>query len=148
VSLLLAVWLALQGPFAGMETPDRAQTPGAVRPMTQEAICATAWGRDARKVTLAMRRTVFARQGIAWANRQAYEVDHLIPRSLGGADALENLWAQPGPGWVRGTAAYYKDRLEVRLERLVCAGRVNLDDARVAMVNDWRQAYLRFVPQQ
>lgn len=111
---------------------DPVLTPGVVRPLTRTAICTTRWGLDRRHVTVTMRRAVFAAYGIPWANRGQYELDHLVPRSLGGADDVRNLWPQPWP------AAKAKDRVEVRLQRAVCAGTVTLHDAQQQMIQ-WGQ---------
>jgi hypothetical protein len=126
--------------------PDPSQTPGLARYLSREQVCAIAWGRDQRHVTLAMKRAVFRRQGIPWSTRGEYEVDHLIPRSQGGADDLRNLWAQPGPGRKKGTPAQLKDRLEVLMDRLVCAPEpiVTLQQAQEMFRRDWRVGYRQY----
>jgi len=106
-------------------------TPGVVRPLTVQQICHTKWGRDRRFVTVAMKKRVFAAYGIPWATRGLYEVDHLEPRSLGGADVEANLWPQL---WAD---AHKKDRIEVRLWRAVCGGTITLKDAQQDM-RAWR----------
>ncbi len=108
-----------------------ALTPGVVRPLSLARICGTKWGHDRRFVTRAMRKQVFAAYGIPWAQHPRYEVDHLEPRSLGGADDVANLWPQRWP------EAHAKDREEVRLHRAVCAGTVPLADAQ-AQMRAWR----------
>lgn len=131
IGLLLALTLAV---------PNPTHTPGVVRPMTQAEVCAVRWGTDARKVTPAMKRRVFAWYSIPQARRKDYEVDHLIPRSAGGADDVANLWPQP---WVPD--ARLKDRLETRLHRLVCrTGELPLHEAQ-AVMRDWQAAYERFI---
>ena len=63
---------------------------------------------------------------------QDYELDHLVPLSLGGhPTSANNLWLQP---W--GEAAM-KDREEARLHREVCAGRMTLEQAQREMVATW-----------
>lgn len=115
--------------------PDPVLTPGVVRPLTTEQVCATRWGKDRRHVTQANKREVFRRYGVPWEKRALYEVDHLIPRSEGGADVLENLWTQP---WDGPRGAHAKDRVEKRLHRAVCAGTVTLEDAQ-AQMRAWGQ---------
>jgi len=69
------------------------------------------------------------------------EIDHLISRELGGADATSNMWPECYAGrW----NASMKDRLENRLHKEVCAGRLALEDARQMIVSDWRKAWTRF----
>lgn len=125
MSLLLVLLLA--------QAPDPMLTPGVVRPLTTVAVCSTTWGLDRRFVTVRMKRHVFAAYGIAWADRAGYEVDHLVPRELAGADDLLNLWPQ---SWTGHLNAHVKDQEENRLHRAVCAGAVTLAAAQRAMI-DW-----------
>ncbi len=141
-----AIIAASARPFA-RDVPDLFKTPGSTRPISFVAICATKWGRDARHVTAAMRHAVFASYGLSGRDDPACgaegcEVDHLIPRELGGADEVQNLWPQPiaGSPW----NARLKDRLENRLRRDVCSGKIGLREARLALVGDWRVAYLKY----
>lgn len=122
MTLLLLLLLAL---------PDLTLTPGAVRPLTTAEVCAVKWGLDRRHVTPRMRAHVFAAYGIPAADRRRYEIDHLVPRELAGADAILNLWAQPVTG---PQNAHVKDLEENRLHRAVCAGTVTLADAQRAMI--------------
>lgn len=75
--------------------------------------------------------------------RRRFELDHLVPLSLGGANRASNLW--PEPRDVRPWGAEAKDRLEDRLHVLVCRGRISLPDAQRAIRTDWIAAYRRFV---
>jgi 5-methylcytosine-specific restriction endonuclease McrA len=63
-------------------------------------------------------------------------VDHLIPRDLGGADVMDNLWPQI---W---SEARKKDRLEVKLRKLVCARALPLREAQDRVAKDWAALYL------
>jgi hypothetical protein len=104
------------------EVPRRDLTPGAWRPeIDLRQVCATKWGRDQRHVTKAMKDRVYRAYGVgrttAYCKRAGCEVDHRIPRDLGGADEVENLWPQPYAGrW----NAHTKDRLEAWAKRAVC----------------------------
>jgi hypothetical protein len=71
------------------------------------------------------------------------EIDHLVPRSLGGADKPSNLW--PQPFGTKPWNAARKDRLEVRLSKDVCKGKLGLIAARRMLVHDYRIAYRRFI---
>lgn len=117
-------------------------TPGLTRPLSRAAVCATKWGRDRRHVTEAMKRRVFAAYGIPLSQRSRFEVDHLIPRELGGADDERNLWPQPYTGALN---AHMKDRLENALHRQVCAGTLTLEHAQQAIRIDWVAAFGRYV---
>jgi hypothetical protein len=120
MTLLLVLQLALTVP-----NPDL--TPGVVRPLTLHQICTTRWGTDRRRVTVAMKQQVAAAYGLPWSQRHTVEFDHLIPRSLGGADAVANLWPQP---WAD---AHAKDVVEARLARGICDGSIPLAAARAQM---------------
>ena len=122
ILILLAILLI------GPSVPDPALTPGVVRPLTKTAICTTAWGRDRRHVTEAMKRQVARAYGVPWTKRHLYEFDHLIPRELGGADDVANLWPQ-----ILDPDARIKDRAENRLHRAVCAGTLDLTTAQQQM---------------
>ncbi len=149
-ALLLAVVISSPS-FAGPTIPNPKLTPGVVRPeLTLREICGTRWGKDRRYVTAAMRREVFARYKLKGPNDPAcrldrhgrrYEVDHLISREIGGADDVDNLFPQcyAGP-W----NAVLKDRLENRLHKEVCAGRMTLEDAQQGIAKDWRALYIKF----
>ena len=62
-----------------------------------------------------------------------------MPLALGGnPHALDNLQLQPWP------EARRKDRIEVKLQCLVCSGQVSLKEARTAIATDWQAAYRRY----
>lgn len=129
--LLVTLWL-----------PFPVRTPGAIRDdLTLAQICTTKWGLDHRSVKVDAKRTVAAWYGVKWAARGQFEFDHLVPRSLGGADVAENLWPMCciRAGKITGQA-HQKDLLEVRLGRLVCKGEVSLVEAQQAFMRDWVQA--------
>lgn len=152
---LIAAALALAcslAQAADLTLPDPALTPGVARTdITQENICATKWGKDARHVTAAMKREVFARYGLKGNADPACkrdnhgrrcEIDHCISRELGGADLPANLWPQPygGKPW----NATRKDRVENRLHVEVCAGNITLDQAQKEICEDYRVPYIRY----
>jgi hypothetical protein len=134
IALLLALALSVR--------PHDQLTPGWTRPLTRVQVCTTKWGKDRRHVTVAMRKRVFAAYGIPWSSRHKYELDHLVPRQLGGADVEANLWPQP---WEGRWTARMKDRLENALHRRVCSGTMTLDFAQEAIRTDWLAAYRPYV---
>lgn len=122
-----------------LAVPNRTVTPGVTRPITREALCSTKWRLDRRMATVSMKKTVAAKYHVSWAKHADYEFDHLIPRELGGADELGNLWPQPWP------SAHKKDRLENKLHVLVCKGQLDLATAQREIASDWRLAYYAYV---
>lgn len=70
------------------------------------------------------------------ASAANYELDHIIPLALGGHPrSLDNLQIQPWP------EAKRKDRIEVKLQCLVCSGQITLPDAQTLTARDWESAY-------
>lgn len=154
--VVLVVLLIFTGLLPGLAraddtVPNLALTPGVARAgLTTVKICSTKWGKDVRHVTEAMKREVFAAYGMSGNDdprciphgAQRCEIDHLVSRELGGADDVKNLWPQP-----YGTQpwnALLKDKLENRLHKEMCAGRITLKQAQAMLVNDWRIAYRRY----
>jgi len=153
---LCALFIALgaSGPAGADDVPDLTRTPGVSRPGLGKArICSIKWGVDARHVSAAMKRQVFAAYGYSGnddprctvdAAGRRCEIDHLISREIGGADDVRNLWPQAygDSPW----NASLKDKLENRLNKELCAGRITLAAARRMLVDDWRKAYVRYYP--
>jgi hypothetical protein len=75
-----------------------------------------------------------------------FEIDHLIPLCLGGADSDLNLWPQPRrllePEW----SAEKKDELEARLCQMVCGGELTVKQAQSEIAEDWTESYHRRFP--
>ena len=164
---LLALWMiAHRRPVApntmvAATGPDRKLTPGAVDPaVTDAAICAHDWApgdpprrggdltysKAARRTSGHVKDAVFAEYHIVNPHDggHSWEIDHLVPLSLGGRDVAENLWPESRIG--DGLNAWAKDRLEYRLYRLVCdpipgAQPLPLTQAQTAIRTDWVAAY-------
>lgn len=123
--------------WEGLLRPNLHLTPGVTRDLSPHAVCHTKWSRDVRHVTARMKGEVCGRYGARHCPGPQWEVDHLIPRELGGADAIENLWPQPI------TEARLKDRVENFLHRAVCYGAMTLGEAQEALRDDWTRAYFK-----
>jgi Excalibur calcium-binding domain len=91
-----------------------------------------------------VKNAVYAEYAIVSRVTGQYEIDHLIPLELGGANTISNLWPElndhPKPGVINS-----KDLLENKLHDLVCAGQLGLPAAQHAIATDWYAAYLRYV---
>ena len=126
------------GCVAGGGLPDPSCTPGAVMIMGRDLVCRYS-ALSRRHVPEAVHRHAFREYGIPTPQPAgSYEVDHLIPLSLGGDNAIANLWPQasePQPGF------HEKDEVEDYLHREVCAGRMDLADAQRAIATDWLGVY-------
>lgn len=123
-------------------TPRAALTPGAVREVSTQTMCATGEDGERREIPHEVAVEVFRKYGIHDPQPRTYEVDYLVPPDLGGAGDVRNLWPQP---YNDGTwNARVKDALEDRLRALVCAGTVPLDVAQKDLTEDWIAAYRKY----
>lgn len=131
----------------GRPLPDRSCTPGVVaadvRPDTRATtICKAGWTATIRPPT--SQTTPLERRLLAAYHQPPeparFELDHLVPLSLGGHPTdVANLWPQLNDRAGGNT----KDDVEGVLQRAVCAGRVPLADAQVAIATDWTTARIR-----
>jgi len=75
--------------------PDPALTPGAVRTMDAGDVCIDRRTRQYRHWSRPRDDRILAEYGLPPGLHPSYEVDHLIPLDLGGADVDANLWPEP-----------------------------------------------------
>jgi hypothetical protein len=96
----------------------------------QQTICVPGYTKSIRPstgYTNGVKRKLLRESGIDEAPISEYELDHIIPLAVGGHPRkLANLQLQP---WEGHDGAKRKDRIEVKLQCLVCAGQVLLTDA-------------------
>jgi 5-methylcytosine-specific restriction endonuclease McrA len=131
--LMLCVSPALAEDY--ITSPRFDLTPGVTRDLTVTQICKTKWGQDARAVTAAMKQHVIDAYNfdvnkcpltsLKGKRVRRLEIDHLIPRSIGGADDEQNLWPQcyeqvnPDKS-KQENGAHKKDRLETYIHAQLC----------------------------
>jgi hypothetical protein len=109
--------LARSGKFANLSDISRRL----IRPSAHE------WNRIKREKLLAA--------GLTEADKNRFELDYIIPPSLGGApDNPNNFQLKPG------NEVSQRKALEDCLPRLVCERRLLLDEVRKAVWRDWRAA--------
>jgi hypothetical protein len=137
------------------QLPNSKLTPGVTSQATAKELCAkTFTTADVRLVTDAMKNEVYSRYGIkpnqGYCKGAPYktkagktivqfcEVDHLISLELGGANDVKNLWPQSYPSC---PGAHQKDQLENTLNKLVCAGKITLEQAQKEISTDWIKSY-------
>lgn len=113
--------------------PDPDLTPGEAHADMKPAELA-AYVKTPRKVSDSMKQKVFEAYGIVKHRPGEFEVDHLIPRELGGKDTLANLWPQSYHGQLN---AHDKDRLENFLHAQVVKGKLSLKEAQEDMADNW-----------
>lgn len=108
----------------------------------QATICVPGYTKSVRpstSYTNSVKIMLLRRAGIPEEMAAEYELDHIVPLALGGHPRkLENLELQP---WAGHHGAKRKDRLEVKMQCLVCSGQIPLDEARRDIASDWQAAY-------
>jgi len=132
---IAAVAFAFVANGRGQESlvPDRKLTPGRVASTEKER----------SGVTPVMEQKVFARYHLPWSRRAEFKIDHLIPRELGGADTIDNLWPQS----IR-IRPYGADRKELLTEVLltkIAKGQITLRQAQEEIRRDWIDAFIDHV---
>jgi hypothetical protein len=152
---LLGVYILVTAPFndtrvpafargvvaVASNLPDPTLTPGAVLTTDAAKICTAGFARSVRHTAYALKRAIYAEYHVVPQSGR-YEIDHLIPIALGGADVAANLWPHLHDTPSR---AGDKDRLENFLHREVCAGRLPLHLAQTEIATDWRAAYRKYL---
>lgn len=140
-------------PSAVSGLPNAALTPGALNPAVTpddlySTICRRGWTRTIRPPERYTERLKGAQiRQYGYANRRLghYEEDHLVSLELGGSPTSPaNLWPEPHtvPG---GWGSYTKDRLENRLNHLVCEHQLSLASAQSMIANNWIAAYRQYI---
>lgn len=134
------------------DLPDPRLTPGAIDPrVTQQnihqTICVHGYTktiRPPRFYTNELKGRQIREYGYGDRRKGAYEEDHLIALSIGGAPYDQrNLWPEP-----RNTEwnADRKDELEFVLYKMVCHHEISLAAAQAAMAHNWIEAWRLYVP--
>ena len=78
--------------------PDPIMTPGAIDPAATRDVVCNGTARDRRHVTAAMKAEVLASYNIPDIQSPFFEIDHLVPLAIGGANTVANLWPEPWGG--------------------------------------------------
>ena len=122
--------------------PDPSLTPGHTMAVTKDDLCREGQPGLRDKVSMKVKAQVFDLYGIRPDTPGSFNVDHLVPVSLGGSNNLENLWPQP----LSGEWNYLqKNKLESRLRKMVCGGELELKEAQEGIARDWVSAYKKHV---
>lgn len=118
--------------------PDARCTPGAIRAgVSLSAICRRGYSRSVRppeSYTEPLKLRQMRAYGLS-GRPSAYEEDHLVPLSIGGAPTDPvNLWPEPRRGSYN---ADEKDHLETWVARMACARQIPLALLQHQMASDW-----------
>ena len=110
--LFLAQALLAQQPTPIL--PDPKLTPGDTFDVTAQDVCVPGYAKKVRAVPHWLKKQAYAEYGITQYKPGDYEVDHLIPLSLGGSNSIRNLWPQstrtsPWNSYVKGVALFRRE---------------------------------------
>jgi hypothetical protein len=141
----LALMAALGAPALADSTivPDPTLTPGAIRTVDSAEICSHGT-RELRHWDRARDDRIMAEYGLPTGPHPDWEIDHLIPLGIGGADDEANLWPEPRRSVEPTWNAERKDRLEWKLRELICDGQLDVHEAQRIMAEDWTEAYAKY----
>ncbi len=137
-----AVFLVFAG---GASAAEMALNPDVRQDTIQQTICVsgyTATVRPSTGYTGGVKKKLLREAGIEESRAGEFELDHIVPLALGGHPRqLGNLQLQP---WEGESGAKKKDKLEVKLQCLVCTGAVTLAQAQREIYADWQGALARY----
>ena len=123
--------------------PDKNLTGGSVRTGDRDAACGHA-KENRHPLPPRVRDEILTRYRLLPGTHPDYEIDHLIPLCLGGADDPSNLWPQPRRSKEETWNAEAKDRLEHLMCEMVCNRKIDIATAQEAFATDWIAAYEKY----
>ena len=146
--LVIAFSLVSAIAYAGTQSVPATVLNPSVTPSTlSSTVCVAGYTskiRPSTSYTNGVKLKLLKKKGLDKTSMPAYELDHLVALSIGGAPKnTSNLVLQPWDG-VGGAKA--KDVLEKKLQCLVCSGQVPLATAQSAMYFDWQTAAKKYRP--
>lgn len=122
-----------------------ALNPDVTQDTVAKTICVpgyTSGVRPAVSYTNGIKKKLLTAAGISLDQMSAYELDHIVPLSIGGHPrSLENLQLQV---WDGTDGARIKDILEVRLNKLVCRHQLPLAEAQECIYQNWQACAARY----
>ncbi|MFM7802654.1 MAG: hypothetical protein ACKO69_11040 [Limnohabitans sp.] len=135
-----------------MGLPDATRTPGFVDTTVtqgniQSTVCVKGYTQRVRPdktYTNRLKREQIRQYRYTDKDPRKYELDHLIPLSIGGNPTdPRNLWPQPRKGeW----SAEQKNELEWIVYKMLCRGELTLTEAQQRVAQNWVDAYQAWVP--
>ena len=131
--------------IAGLVQASDAINPDVTQANIQQTICLPGYTKTVRPnstYTNGVKRKLLLESGIDESHMAEYELDHIIPLAVGGHPRkAANLQLQP---WDGEDGAKRKDRIEVKLQCLVCTEQVSLGDAQREIADNWQAAYHKY----
>jgi hypothetical protein len=126
----------------GVSMPNPKLTPGAVATTNTTEICLLPDHLASTVISAAKQNAVLTEYGVnPTASGAKYDIDYLVPVSLGGATTMANMW----PAAYKGTGFFEKDQLDHVLRDLVCHRELSLRTAQRDLEQNWYVAWLKYV---
>lgn len=144
-TIALALALAAQSAIAFDPpiVPNPAKTPGDVLTTDKDTICAKGYTKTVRDVPQKLKDQIYSSYGVTDRKPGEYEIDHLISLELGGSNSARNLW--PESYETQPLNAHTKDKLENRMHKLICDGKLDIRQAQEEIAKDWIGAYAKYI---
>ena len=126
--------------------PDHECSPGAVFENAKLTdICQDGYTKTVRNVPVSLKKKIYKAYGIPYPQPfGTYELDHLIPLTIGGSNDPANLFPEakdPPPGFPD------KDVVENYLHMEICSGNIDIKAAQAAIASDWTKIYQSLAPE-
>jgi hypothetical protein len=118
----------------GVPVPNSRCTPGQSVGESVQTICAHNYSEGARRVSQSLKDRIYAAYGLMRQPRGTYQIDHLVPISVGGANTPSNLWPEPAPSY------HAKDALEHGAWRVLCKSSLS-DTEKTQDMRDFQAAF-------
>lgn len=116
--------------------PDTDCSPGAILNVTAKDICYSGYSDSVRDVSEKTKNEVYASYDVYNREPYSYEIDHLVPLSIGGSNDISNLFPEK---YEMELGARTKDKVENCFHRMVCNYSLDLKQAQSIMANNWTQ---------
>jgi hypothetical protein len=147
---MLGLTLTFNVQAFGISKPIKDLTTGDILTSDIETICVSNYSKTVRDVSGSTKKKVYDLYKVPANERGTYKgqliskIDHLVPLAIGGSNDISNLWSHyyyPEDGY----GVVMKNRIENKLHRLVCEGKLDIKEAQNCIASDWQMCYDRFV---
>jgi hypothetical protein len=119
--------------------PNKTMTPGKIIPgVTRQDVCQSGYAKKVRSdLTKTKKQMIYRNYNVPY-DTSKYQIDHLVPISIGGSNDVENLWPQP---IVHNAGYLEKQQVAQWLHEKVCNGSIQIEEAQRLMLKDWHQGW-------
>lgn len=124
------------------DLPNPTLTPGDVQSIDTQLVCMKDYPAANRNVTTSKKNKIYKAYGVDKSLCVGgCKIDHLIPIAIGGSNDVKNLWPHE---YGATHNVFAKTRLEIRLRKEVCSGKIPITEAQACIRDDWTKCFDRF----